>query len=75
MRLAFLIPAIVALVCLTASASNAAAIDGRYCVVVSAPTRADPQWKPVVEALVEKHRAAVLTYERSIEETPWPWRL
>ena len=42
---------------------------GGYCVVVAEATRADPEWKPVVEALVTKHRASVLTYARSVEET------
>ncbi len=45
-----------------------AAKDG-YTVVVAEATRADAQWKPVVEALVAKHHAGVVTYARSIEET------
>lgn len=45
------------------------AADAGYGVVVSRTTYADPAWKQVVEALVAKHQAKVLTYERSPEES------
>jgi len=50
------------------AARPAPAADG-YCVVVSQATQDDPQWKPVVDALVAKHRAAVLTFDRSVDES------
>ena len=40
-----------------------------YAVVVSKATYGDSQWKPVVDALVEKHRAGVLVFERSVNES------
>lgn len=48
---------------------NALAVDARYSVVVSAATYADPAWKDVAEALVAKHHAKLLTYQRSVEES------
>jgi len=39
-----------------------------YAVVVSRATGSDAAWKPVVEALVEKHRAEVITYEKGLDE-------
>lgn len=39
-----------------------------YAVVVSQQTAADDQWKPVVDALVAKHNAAVITYSGAVEE-------
>jgi hypothetical protein len=49
--------------------AHAAAVNGGYCVVVSKTTGDDPQWKPVVEALVAKHQAKVLTYEKSVDDS------
>ena len=51
------------------AAARPAAADDGYCVVVSQATQDDRQWKPVVDALVAKHRAAVLTFERSVDES------
>jgi len=39
-----------------------------YSVVVSKQTLADPQWKQVVDALVQKHQARVVTYTGSVEQ-------
>ena len=49
--------------------AEAVAVDGGYAVVVSKATGDDPQWKPVVGALLDKHQAKLLTYERSIDES------
>ncbi|HNY25989.1 MAG TPA: hypothetical protein PKH31_01280, partial [Candidatus Sumerlaeota bacterium] len=38
-----------------------------YAVVVSSETLAKPEWKAVVEALVKKHRARVISYEGELE--------
>jgi len=45
-----------------------AAMAADYAVVVSKATRADAAWKPVVDALVAKHAAAVVEYETDIQE-------
>lgn len=37
-----------------------------YVVVVSKNTKADPQWRRVVEALVKKHHAGVITYDTCV---------
>lgn len=47
----------------------AAGAEGGYCVVVSKTTRDDPQWKAVVDALVAKHHATVIPYERSASQS------
>jgi hypothetical protein len=52
-----------------AGPADAVAIDGGYAVVVSKATGDDPQWKPVVGALLDKHRAKLVTYERSVDES------
>ncbi len=39
-----------------------------YVVVVSRATQADPDWKPVVAALVEKHSARVAEFEEAVTE-------
>jgi len=39
-----------------------------YTVVVSKQTQADDGWKRVVETLVKKHNATVLTYDASVTE-------
>ena len=49
--------------------AEAVAIDGGYAVVVSKATGDDPQWKPVVDALLDKHQAKMLTYQRSVDES------
>jgi hypothetical protein len=41
---------------------------GGYSVVVSKATRDDPAWKTVVDALVAKHTAQVIVYEKSVDE-------
>ena len=46
----------------------ALAIDGGYAVVVSKTTDSDTTWKPVVDALVVKYQASVLTYDQAIDE-------
>ena len=42
---------------------------GGYCAVVSRAAHGDPEWRSVVDALVAKHQAKVLVYERSVEES------
>jgi len=39
-----------------------------YAVVVSQSTRAKADWNQVVSALVEKHHASVVTFDRSVDE-------
>jgi len=39
-----------------------------YVVVASVPTSVDHDWKPVIEAIVEKHQAKVITYRQSLDE-------
>ena len=46
-----------------------------YAVVVSKQTYADPQWKAVVEALVKKHDAVVIEYEKNLDEAIEPLRM
>jgi hypothetical protein len=43
--------------------------DAAYVVVVSRATHDDAAWKPVVDALVAKHRADVLVFDRSVAES------
>jgi hypothetical protein len=57
------------LLSLIATARLMSAADDRYCVVVSKSTADDPQWKAVVSALREKHRAEVLVFEKSPGES------
>jgi hypothetical protein len=47
---------------------SSAADAGGYVVVVARPTSVDPAWKPVVDELVLKHRAEVLTYDKDPAE-------
>lgn len=44
------------------------AAPANYAIVVSRNTAADTQWKPVVEALADKHEGIVLSYDHSIAE-------
>ena len=39
-----------------------------YVVVASEKTNAEADWKPVIDALVEKHQAKVITYSKSLGE-------
>ncbi len=48
---------------------SAAPAGGGYGVVVSKATRDDSRWGAVVDALVEKHGAKVLVFERSVAES------
>ena len=52
-----------------AGPAEAVATEGGYTVVVSKSTGDDPQWKPVVGALLDKHQAKLVTYERSVDES------
>jgi zinc protease len=52
-----------------AAVRQASAVDDRYCVVVSKATAGDADWKPVVNALREKHHGEVLVYAKSLDET------
>ena len=58
---------IVFLACLATTAA-AAVTEGGYSVVVSKATRDDPQWKTVVDALMAKHGAKVIVFDKSIDE-------
>ena len=40
-----------------------------YAIVVSKTTHADPEWKPVVDALQKKHSGTVLEFDQSLDET------
>jgi hypothetical protein len=40
-----------------------------YAVVVSRATHADPEWRKVVDELVDKHDAEVIAYETSVNES------
>ena len=42
--------------------------EGGYAVVVSKATNDDPQWKAVVDALVAKHGATVIVYDKSVDD-------
>jgi zinc protease len=59
-------------VCLGLAGRTAAAKEdsasGSYSVVVSKATHDDPQWKAVVDALVAKHGAKVVVFEKSVAE-------
>jgi zinc protease len=48
---------------------QAAKAEGGYCVVVSRSTADDPQWKPVVDALIEKHRGTLITFETAVKDS------
>jgi zinc protease len=41
---------------------------GNYAVVVSRSTYADEAWKPVADALVSKHQATILVYDKTPED-------
>ena len=57
------------MMCLTTA--QAAKAEGGYCIVVSKSTCDDPQWKPVVDALVVKHQGTVITFEKTVKGS-WP---
>jgi zinc protease len=40
-----------------------------YCIVVSQATRDDPQWKPVVDALMTKHQGVVITFDKAVTDS------
>jgi zinc protease len=48
---------------------HASAAGDHYCIVVSKATAGDADWQPVVAGLREKHRADVLVYAKSPDET------
>jgi hypothetical protein len=48
---------------------GAAANAADYAVVVSKATYADPDWRRVVDELVDKHDAEVISYEMSVSES------
>lgn len=58
---------IVLLACLVTNA-GAAVTEGGYSVVVSKATHDDPRWKSVVDALVAKHGATVIVFDKSVDE-------
>lgn len=63
--------------CVFSSAARGEAIapdTGGYAVVVSERTHKNLKWKAVVTALVAKHRASVVTYEKDVTETIEPLR-
>lgn len=41
---------------------------GDYAVVVSKATHADPEWKPIVQTLVEKHNGFVVEYDKDVND-------
>jgi hypothetical protein len=47
-------------------------MEGGYAVVVSKATNDDPQWAKVVQALVAKHQAKVVTYNNKVAESVEP---
>ena len=49
--------------------SSAISSAADYVVVVSAATKSDAEWAKVVEALVAKHQAEVVTYDKNVSET------
>jgi zinc protease len=51
------------------AASRVRADTGGYAVVASKATHEDAEWKGVVEALKGKHKARLVTYGASLEET------
>jgi len=52
--------------CLLGSPSTAHAASADYAVVVSQATFDDAEWRPVVDALVEKHKASVIRYPSGV---------
>ena len=54
--------------CLT-TADRTAKAEGGYCIVTSRSTYNDPQWKPVVDALIVKHRGTAITFERAVKDS------
>jgi hypothetical protein len=64
-KLLFVLSAVVVFVAPPAAAAEVAL--PVYAVVVASETLNDPAWKPVVDALVAKHHATILTYEGSVK--------
>lgn len=66
-------PVVLSLVCLVALATLVAAASARadvpYAVVVSKRTHEDPKWGEVVKALVAKHQACVIEYEKDVSRS------
>jgi len=52
-----------------AAVRTAPSSTGSYAVVVSGATRADTEWKQVVDALVAKHKATTIVYQNGVEES------
>ena len=52
-----------------ATAGQAAGAEGGYCIVVAKATHDDPQWKPVVDALVVKHQGTVITFDSAVKDS------
>ena len=51
------------------TAVQVAGAEGGYCIVVSKSTHDDPQWKPVVDALVAKHQGTVITFQKAVKDS------
>ena len=49
--------------------ADQAKAEGGYCIVASRSTHDDPQWKPVVDALIVKHQGTVITFERAVQDS------
>jgi len=60
---------VAALVLVVVAVGNLAAGAAEYAVVVSQATSADADWNQVVQTLVKKHHASVITYADSVSQS------
>ena len=67
-RILWLSVACLALAWSVTGSATVSAADG-YAVVVSGATFADAEWKPVIAALVAKHDAKVIPFDRAVGES------
>lgn len=67
-QLRFCVLFVLTTVACSALAGEDGYIEDRYVVVVSSKTQRDSKWQQVVNALKEKHKATVFTYEDSCNE-------
>ena len=61
--------AVAALMMWLTATGQVAMAEGGYCIVVSRSTYDDPQWKPVVDALIVKHQGTVITFETAVKDS------
>lgn len=63
------IPLLLSACILSAILTRPVGAESKYAIVVSEATAANDEWKPVVDALVAKHKAHIVTFSADVEQS------